>query len=103
MANERKQYTQKEKMHYFAQQSKKGAKKANGQPLSDFERGVAFNKSQQIGQQLGRYKWKKAKEAGDEKTIAEMRATRAEIRAQRKREIAEYKARKEAKKRAGKK
>ena len=55
MNEEKKRYTQKEKMHHLAQKSKKGAKDNSGNELSDFQRGRNFGRSEEIGRQLGRY------------------------------------------------
>lgn len=59
-ANTRKRYTKKQKMHHLAQKSKKGAKSNAGNELTDFQRGVNFGRAQEIGNQLGDYKYRQS-------------------------------------------
>lgn len=102
MNEEKKRYTQKEKMHHLAQKSKKGAKDNNGIELSDFQRGRNFGRSEEIGRQLGRHKYKQAQRVGDTATLALMEMESAQRRAKRDRERAAYKAEKAAQKAAKK-
>ncbi len=102
MNEEKKRYTQKEKMHHLAQKSKKGAKDNSGNELSDFQRGRNFGRSEEIGRQLGRYKYNQAKAVGDTVTMENMKATRAQIRANKAAERAAYRAQKAAEKAAKK-
>lgn len=89
--SENVRYSQKDKMRHLADKSKKGTKDSNGNTLSDFERGRNFGRSEEIGKSLGAYAFAKAKEDGDTVKMAEMQATRAEIKAQRLREREQYK------------
>lgn len=67
----RKRYTKKEKMHHLAEKSQQGATSNAGIPLSDFQRGVNFGRAQEIGNQLGDYKWRKSNEAERQEIKAE--------------------------------
>lgn len=89
--SESPRYSQKEKMHYFSQRSKVGTTDSTGQPLSDFERGRSFGRSEEIGNNLGRFAYSKADESGK----AQMRATRADIKASKLQSRADYKAKNE--------
>lgn len=74
-ANEtRQRYTKKQKMRHLAQKSKKGAKSNAGNELSDFQRGVNYGRAQEIGNQLGDYKWRKSDKAQREQIKAERKA-----------------------------
>lgn len=67
----RKRYTKKEKMHHLAEKSQQGATSNAGIPLSDFQRGVNFGRAQEIGNQLGDYKWRKSNKAERQQIKAE--------------------------------
>lgn len=50
-----KDFSLSDKYRYFCEMSKKGAKKSNGQPLTDFERGVYMGKAISIQENAKRF------------------------------------------------
>lgn len=70
----RQRYSKKEKMHHLAQKSKQGATSNAGNPLSDFQRGVNYGRAQEIGNQLGDYKWRKSNKEERAQLKAERKA-----------------------------
>lgn len=94
-------YTDREKMEYHIERSKKGAKAADGSELSEFIRGKHSALAEVYGKKLGQYKLNKAKESGDteyKKVLDE----RAEYRERKKQEREEFKQRQVAERAAAK-
>ena len=64
-----KDYSLSDKYKYFCQMSKKGARKSNGQSLTDFERGVYMGKAISIQENAQRfYRNKDRANKGNDKT-----------------------------------
>lgn len=98
MKKGKQRYSKKEKAAYYAAKSKVGAVSNEGEPLSDFQRGRMFERSQQLGQRCGNFNYRNADAAGKQKIREERRALREKQEVERK----AYKARVKAAKKAAK-